>query len=46
VIDKLLSIEPDFDEKGIIMPKVLDMSAEAYQLFCPNGKTPLLSKSI
>jgi hypothetical protein len=33
VIDKLLSIEPDFDEKGIIMPKVLDMSAEAYQCF-------------
>ena len=33
VIDKLLSIEPDYDESGIIMPKILDMSAEAYQCF-------------
>lgn len=31
VIDKLLSLEPEYDEKGIIMPKVLDMSDDAYQ---------------
>lgn len=33
IIDKLLSLEPDHDEKGIIMPKVLDMSPEAYLCF-------------
>lgn len=33
IIDKLLSLESDHDEKGIIMPKVLEMSEEAYRCF-------------
>ena len=33
VIDKLLSLEPDHDDKSIIKPKVLDMSEDAYRCF-------------
>ena len=33
VIDKLLSLEPNHDEKGVITPKVLDMSEDAYRCF-------------
>ena len=33
IIVKLLSLEPDYDEKGVIMPKVLDMNENAYKCF-------------
>ncbi len=33
MIDELLTLEPDYDEKGIIMPKVIDMNACAFQCF-------------
>ena len=33
IVEKLLSLEPEHDAKGVVMPKVLDMSDEAYQYF-------------
>ena len=33
IIDKLLALEPDHDENGVIMPKVLDMNENAYKCF-------------
>lgn len=44
IIDKLLSLEPDHDEKGIINPKVLDMSEEAYRYFA-QWKNALIEKA-
>ena len=44
IIDKLLSLEPDYDEKGIIMPKVLDMSEDAYKCFA-QWKNSLIEKA-
>ena len=44
VIDKLLSLEPDHDDKGIIMPKVLDMSEDAYKCFA-KWKNALVEKA-
>ncbi len=44
IIDKLLSLEPDHDEKGIIMPKVLDMSEDAYRCFA-KWKNALVEKA-
>lgn len=44
IIDKLLSLEPDHDEKGIILPKVLDMSEEAYRFFA-QWKNALVEKA-
>jgi len=43
IIDKLLSLEPDHDEKGIIIPKVLDMSEDAYRYFA-QWKNALVEK--
>ena len=44
IIDKLLALEPDHDEKGIIMPKVLDMSEDAYKCFA-QWKNTLVEKA-
>ncbi len=44
IIDKLLSLEPDHDEKGIIIPKVLDMSEDAYRYFA-QWKNALIEKA-
>ena len=44
IIDKLLSLEPDYDEKGIIMPKVLDMNEDAYRCFA-KWKNTLVEKA-
>ena len=44
IIDKLLSLEPDHDEKGIILPRVLDMSEEAYRCFA-KWKNALIEKA-
>ena len=44
IIDKLLSLEPDYDEKGIIIPKVLDMSKDAYRCFA-QWKNALIEKA-
>lgn len=44
IIDKLLSLEPDHDEIGIINPKVLDMSEEAYRYFA-QWKNALIEKA-
>jgi hypothetical protein len=44
IIDKLLSLEPDYDEKGVIMPKVLDMSEDAYRCFA-KWKNTLIEKA-
>ena len=44
VIDKLLSLEPNHDEKGVIMPKVLDMSEDAYSCFA-KWKNALIEKA-
>ena len=44
IIDKLLSLEPDHDEKGIIMPKVLNMSEDAYRCFA-KWKNALVEKA-
>ena len=44
IIDKLLSLEPDYDEKGVIMPKVLDMSEDAYRCFA-QWKNSLVEKA-
>ena len=44
IIDKLLSLEPDHDEKGIIMPKVLNMNEDAYRCFA-KWKNALVEKA-
>ena len=44
IIDKLLALEPDHDEKGVIMPKVLDMSEDAYRCFA-QWKNALIEKA-
>ena len=44
IIDKLLSLEADHDEKGIIMPKVLNMSEDAYRCFA-KWKNALVEKA-
>ena len=44
VIDKLLSLEPDHDDKGIIMPKVLNMSEDAYRCYA-KWKNALVEKA-
>lgn len=44
IIDKLLSLEPDYDEKGIIMPKVLDMDEDAFMCFA-KWKNALVEKA-
>lgn len=44
VIDKLLSLEPNHDEKGVITPKVLDMSEDAYRCFA-KWKNALVEKA-
>ena len=44
IIDKLLSLEPDYDEKGIIMPKVLDMDEDAFRCFA-KWKNALVEKA-
>ena len=44
VIDKLLSLEPDYDEKGIIMPKVLDLDEDAFRCFA-KWKNTLVEKA-
>ena len=44
IIDKLLSQEPDHDEKGIIMPKVLNMNEDAYRCFA-KWKNALVEKA-
>ncbi len=44
IIDKLLSLEPDHDEKGIITPKVLNMNEDAYRCFA-KWKNALVEKA-
>lgn len=44
IVDKLLALEPDHDEKGIIMPKVLDMNEDAYRCFA-KWKNALIEKA-
>lgn len=44
IIDKLLALEPDHDEKGVIIPKVLDMSEDAYRCFA-KWKNTLIEKA-
>ena len=44
VIDKLLSLESNHDEKGVITPKVLDMSEDAYRCFA-KWKNALVEKA-
>ena len=44
IIDKLLSLKPDHDEKGIIMPKVLDMNEDAFRCFA-KWKNTLIEKA-
>ena len=43
IIGELLTLEPSYDEKGIIMPKVIDMSACAFQCFA-SWKNDLVEK--
>ena len=44
MIGELLTLEPGYDEKGIIMPKVIDMSACAFQCFA-SWKNDLVEKA-
>ena len=44
IIDKLLSLKPNHDEKGIIMPKVLDMNEDAFRCFA-KWKNTLIEKA-
>ena len=44
IINKLLALEPDHDEKGVIIPKVLDMSEDAYRFFA-QWKNALVEKA-
>ena len=44
IINKLLALEPDHDEKGVIIPKVLDMSEDAYRCFA-KWKNTLIEKA-
>ena len=44
IINKLLALEPDHDEKGVIIPKVLDMIEDAYRFFA-QWKNALVEKA-